>query len=87
MGGVPDANFSPEMSGYSGQGQFRFWCQKVLPLVYDDSLSYYELLSKIIYYLNTLNTNVENLYNAYVQLQEYVNENLPVTEGGEASER
>lgn len=25
---------------------FRFWCQKVLPLVYDDSLSYYEALCK-----------------------------------------
>ena len=26
---------------------FRFWCQKVLPLVYDNSLSYYEFLCKI----------------------------------------
>lgn len=24
-----------------------FWCQKVLPLVYDDSLSYYEVLCKV----------------------------------------
>ena len=31
---------------------FRFWCQKVLPLVYDDSLSYYELLCKVVAYLN-----------------------------------
>lgn len=31
---------------------FRFWCQKVLPLVYDDSLSYYELLCKVIVKLN-----------------------------------
>ena len=31
---------------------FRFWCQKVLPLVYDDSLSYYETLCKITDYLN-----------------------------------
>lgn len=26
---------------------FRFWCQKVLPLVYDDSLSYYEVVCKL----------------------------------------
>lgn len=26
---------------------FRFWCQKVLPLVYDNSLSYYEVLCKL----------------------------------------
>lgn len=31
---------------------FRFWCQKVLPLVYDDSLSYYELICKVVQYLN-----------------------------------
>lgn len=31
---------------------FKMWCQKVLPLVYDDSLSYYETLCKIVDYLN-----------------------------------
>ena len=31
---------------------FRFWCQKVLPAVYDDSLSYYELLCKVVAKLN-----------------------------------
>lgn len=33
---------------------FKFWCYKVLPLVYDDSLSYYELLCKVIDYINKL---------------------------------
>ena len=33
---------------------FRFWCQKVLPLVYDNSLSYYETLCKVVDYLNNL---------------------------------
>lgn len=33
---------------------FRFWCQKVLPLVYDDSLSYYEVLCKVVKYINDL---------------------------------
>lgn len=31
-----------------------FWCQKVLPLVYDDSLSYYEVLCKTKDYINKL---------------------------------
>lgn len=31
---------------------FRFWVQKILPLVYDDSLSYYELLNKVVAKLN-----------------------------------
>ena len=30
----------------------RYWVQKVLPLVYDDSLSYYELLDKVVVKLN-----------------------------------
>lgn len=39
---------------------FRFWCQKVLPLVYDDSLSYYEILCKVVNYINNLiNDNKE----------------------------
>lgn len=74
------ANFSPVTIGYSGQGAFRFWCQTVLPLVYDDSLSYYELLNKVVKYLNNtisdvsaVETNVDNLLTAYNQLQEYVN--------------
>lgn len=37
-----------------GNKHLRFWCQKVLPLVYDDSLSYYEILCKIAKYINDL---------------------------------
>lgn len=33
---------------------FRFWCYKVLPLVYDNSLSYYEILCKVVKYINDL---------------------------------
>lgn len=33
---------------------FIFWCQKVLPLVYDNSLSYYEVLCKVVHYINDL---------------------------------
>ena len=75
------ANFTPSMGTYNTLKPFRFWCQKVLPLVYDDSLSYYELLCKVVEYLNktmedveTLNDDVTGLYNAYVQLQNYVND-------------
>lgn len=32
--------------------KFKFWCQKVLPTIYDDSLSYYEAICKIATYLN-----------------------------------
>lgn len=33
---------------------FRYWCYKVLPLVYDDSLSYYEILCRVVKYINDL---------------------------------
>ena len=39
----------------------RYWCQKVLPLVYDDSLSYYELLNKVVHKLNELINNNNHL--------------------------
>lgn len=33
---------------------FSFWCQSVLPVVYDESLSYYELLCKVVDYINNI---------------------------------
>lgn len=41
--------------------KFRFWCQKVLPLVFDDSISYYEVLCKLSSSLNDVINNVEYL--------------------------
>lgn len=38
-----------------------FWCQKVLPLVYTDALSYYEELGKFVGKLNEVIGNVNNL--------------------------
>ena len=74
-------NYTPSLTNYSGTRPFKFWCQKVLPLVYDDSLSYYELLNKVVDYLNNViadvsavEDNVDALLNAYNQLQDYVNE-------------
>ena len=40
---------------------FKFWCQAVLPLVYDDSLSYYELLCKVVDYLNKTMDDVDQI--------------------------
>lgn len=38
---------------------FRAWCQLVLPQVYDDSLSYMELLNKVIAYINSFGEYLE----------------------------
>lgn len=42
---------------YTPIPSFKFWCQKVLPLVYDDSLSYYEVLCKLTEYINLIIDN------------------------------
>ena len=51
-------------------------CQKVLPLVYDESLSYYEVLCKVIQKLNELikiNNNIRNeIHREYVEILEAV---------------
>lgn len=70
----------PSMQPTSTVAGFKFWCQKVLPLVYDDSLSYYEVLNKMLVYLNDVidninatTANVEELEDDFLLLQTYVN--------------
>lgn len=55
---------------------FTFYCQKILPLVYDESLSYYETLCKIQKVLNEVIGNQNNLNNAFTELLNYVNTQL-----------
>lgn len=57
----------------------RMWCYKVIPLVYDDSLSYYENLCKVVEYLNQVvaqqqvfGKDLEQLQSAIKQLQEWI---------------
>ena len=58
---------------------FRFWCQKVLPLVYDNSLSYYETLCKIVDYINDLiaqdkvfSDDIQDLQNELKVVQDWI---------------
>lgn len=64
---------------------FHFWCQTVIPLVYDDSLSYYETLCKVVTYLNDvikevdLNSDIVNqLKNDIAEIQKWIDEFDPV---------
>lgn len=59
--------------------RFKFWCQKVIPLVYDDSLSYYEVLCKVVEYINNLiqedrliEENINELQNELNVVQEWI---------------
>ena len=67
------------MLDYNNLEHFRFWCQKILPLVYDDSLSYYEILCKVVDYINKLIDddkaiidNVNELKNELVVVQKWI---------------
>lgn len=55
---------------------FFFWCNKVLPLVYDDSLSYYELLAKVVNQLNKVAEQSNKTSEGLQALAQYVNDYL-----------
>lgn len=59
-------------NNYINLTPFRFWCQKVLPLVYDDELSYYELLCKVVDYLNKTMQDVSILHDEFIKLKSFV---------------
>lgn len=65
-----------ENTQFGRVGGFRFWCQKVLPAVYDDSLSYYELLCKVMHWLEELTKITNTQSDAITELQEKVQEIL-----------
>ena len=52
---------------------FKFFCQTVLPIVYDDSLSFQELLYKMIRYINGMKDDIENISKDMVS---YIREHL-----------
>ena len=68
-----------DMIPYKSLDTFRFWCQKVLPLVYDNSLSYYEVLCKVVKYINDLidadkiiKDNLEELQKELNEVQKFI---------------
>lgn len=74
------ANFDPILKKYDDIPYLRFWCQKVLPAVYEQSLSYYEVLCKLAAFLNKMldelekmQDNIDALHKAYKDLQDWVN--------------
>lgn len=49
--------------------KIRYWCHKILPLVYDDSLSYYEFLCKMNAKLNEVIDTTNGLVEAWERFQ------------------
>ena len=51
--------------------ELKFWCHKILPLVYEDSLSYYEVLCKLMKKINEI---IEDMDDIKISIQEIINE-------------
>lgn len=76
-------DYSPTLDPYKNPKAFLFWCQKVLPLVYTEALSYVEVLYKTQWYINniledlkTMADNIDKLHVAYDQLEQWVTEEM-----------
>lgn len=52
---------------------FRPWVHKVMPGVYDDTLSYYELLAKVVGYINQMNDQQNEIISWIEETVEYQN--------------
>lgn len=55
--------------------KLHFWCYKILPLVYDDSLSYYEVLCKLREKVNEMITAINDGFSELIPeaLEDYMN--------------
>lgn len=53
---------------------FRFWSQKVLPQVYDDALSYYEVLNKVAAFLNECIEKINELIDEQEAYEDAMNQ-------------
>lgn len=65
---------------------FGFYCQHVLPLVYDQSLSYYEVLCKLQAKLNEVIKTQNDLQDSFVSLQNWIDEQLEMYAGNRLNE-
>jgi hypothetical protein len=60
----------------NGITPFNFWCQTVIPLIYDDSLSYYETLCKIKVKINEIIASQNTIIEAFKELIEWIDSQL-----------
>lgn len=75
-------SIAPKFEDVAPKRPYRdLWVQHAMPLIYDDSLSYYEVLAKLRDYVNrlledvkTLDQNVDNLHEDFLNLQQFVNQ-------------
>lgn len=77
---MPVNSMQPIYTG-GGKGYLRYWTQFALPAVYDDSLSYYELLTKVVAKVNEIvkihndeNSNWEEIQKQIDEINAWIEE-------------
>lgn len=77
-----NADFTPDYENTNKLTPFKLFCYENFPFIEEtfDSLTTYKMLQKIVKHLNEVinnvnieDENVKNLYNAFIKLQDYVN--------------
>lgn len=63
---------SPDIPGWVGLYPFKAWCLQTLPTIFDESMSYYELLCKLLHYIEGCLQDVQLLGEEFVKLKQYV---------------
>lgn len=74
----PDIPNVPTINPNSPLPPFKAWVQMAIPTVYDESLSYAELLYKVINYLNVTNDHLTNNDNIIKELSDYMGKEVTV---------
>lgn len=63
---------SPDIPGWVGLYPFKAWCLQTLPTIFDESMSYYELLCKLLHYIEGCLQDVQLLGEEFVKLKQFV---------------
>lgn len=64
------------INGWKDLKPFKAWCVQVLPSIFDESMSYYECLCKMVKLLNDTMNNVDLLNTAYENFTETTNADI-----------
>lgn len=72
MNNYPCNNVKVPISGWVDLHPFKAWCLQILPTIFDESMSYYECLCKLLDIVSATIDDVNLLGQEFVKLKEYV---------------
>lgn len=79
---IPCGELETLPNGWVDLKPFRSWCAQILPTIFDESMSYYELLNKVILMLNGAITDIEITQNQLQDFEAQVNQQFEELKNG-----